>query len=124
MLRICAASPRITQKVYSYLPNEVVVCSIVKGELVYGALHGTRPEENLRILEQFFEVVESVPFDDAAAYQYGRIRSELAALGTPIGANDFLIAAIAKAHDLTLVTHNVGEFSRVPGLRIEDWAGS
>jgi tRNA(fMet)-specific endonuclease VapC len=53
--------------------------------------------------------------------QYSLIRADLAAKGTPIGPNDLMIASIALAHDLTLVTHNTSEFSRVPGLRIEDW---
>jgi tRNA(fMet)-specific endonuclease VapC len=62
-----------------------------------------------------------LPFDDAAAEAYGRLRAELARRGTPIGPNDLMIAAIALAHDLTLVTHNTAEFSRVSGLRLEDW---
>ena len=59
--------------------------------------------------------------EDRAAEVYGRIRADLAARGTPIGANDLLIAAIALAHTLTLVTHNTGEFSRVARLLLEDW---
>jgi hypothetical protein len=58
---------------------------------------------------------------DAAAEEYGKARAHLAALGTPIGPNDLLIAAIALAHGLTVVTHNTAEFSRVRGLSIEDW---
>jgi predicted nucleic acid-binding protein len=57
----------------------------------------------------------------AAAVEYGRIRGHLAAAGTPIGPNDLMIAAIAQSRRLTLVTHNTREFSRVPGLLIEDW---
>jgi tRNA(fMet)-specific endonuclease VapC len=63
----------------------------------------------------------SLPFDDEAAEHYGRIRAELTTEGTPIGGNDFLIAAIALANGLTLVTHNTREFARVTGLTIEDW---
>ena len=59
--------------------------------------------------------------DDPAAEAYGRLRAELARRGTPIGPNDLMIAAIALAYALTLVTHNTAEFSRVPGLRLEDW---
>ncbi|HEV8059879.1 MAG TPA: PIN domain-containing protein [Gemmataceae bacterium] len=61
------------------------------------------------------------PFDDRGAEEYGRIRAHLADLGTPIGPNDLLIAAITIANGLTLVTHNTNEFSRVPGLMLEDW---
>ena len=60
-------------------------------------------------------------FSDPVSAGRGRIRARLSALGTPIGPNDLLIAAIAVACDLTLVTHNTGEFGRVEGLRIEDW---
>ena len=63
----------------------------------------------------------SLPFDDAAAEPYGRIRADLTARGQTIGGNDMLIAAIALANGCTLVTHNTAEFSRVPGLVIEDW---
>jgi tRNA(fMet)-specific endonuclease VapC len=63
----------------------------------------------------------SIDFDDAAAGIYGQIRAHLASRGTPIGPNDVLIAAIAVANGITLVTHNTSEFSRVPGLLIEDW---
>ena len=59
--------------------------------------------------------------DDRAAEEYGKVRAHLAALGTPIGPNDLLIAAIALANQMTLVTHNTTEFSRVPGLSLEDW---
>jgi tRNA(fMet)-specific endonuclease VapC len=63
----------------------------------------------------------SLPFDDPAAEEYGRIRSHLANQGIAIGPNDLIIAAIALANKLTLVTHNTSEFSRVPGLALEDW---
>ena len=63
----------------------------------------------------------SLPFNDRYAEEYGRIRVELAQTGTLIGPNDLLIAAIARAYNLTLVTHNVEEFSRVNGLHLEDW---
>ena len=63
----------------------------------------------------------SLPYDDAAAEEYGRIRSHLSNAGTPIGECDMQIAAIALVHSLTVVTHNTSEFSRVPGLLYEDW---
>lgn len=62
-----------------------------------------------------------MPFDDAAAHSYAAIRAALEKQGQPIGPNDTLIAAIALANGLTVVTHNAGEFSRVPGLLFEDW---
>ena len=101
--------------------EEVAICQIVKAELYYGAYRSTRRDANLALLAKFFSQFESLPFDDAAAEAYGRLRAELTRRGTPIGPNDLMIAAIALAHDLTLVTHNTAEFSRVPGLRLEDW---
>ena len=65
--------------------------------------------------------IESVNFDDAAAKKYGKIRSDLAFKGTPIGPNDLMIASIALVNDMVLVTHNTREFSRVATLKIEDW---
>jgi tRNA(fMet)-specific endonuclease VapC len=62
-----------------------------------------------------------LPFEDRAAKVYGQIRADLETKGTPIGPNDLMIAAIALANDLTLVTHNTAEFSRVPALKFVDW---
>ena len=102
-------------------PSEVRLCSIVKAELLYGARHSTHVAENLRILERFFTPFISIPFDDICSDCYGLIRADLAGRGQLIGPNDLMIAAVAKANDLTLVTHNTKEFVRVPGLRMEDW---
>ena len=66
----------------------------------------------------------SLPFDDLAAEAYGRIRARLEQAGQLIGPNDLLIAAIAVAHQVTLVTHNTREFQRVEGLQIDDWEAS
>jgi tRNA(fMet)-specific endonuclease VapC len=63
----------------------------------------------------------SLPFDDRAAEEYGKVRAELAVRGTPIGPNDLMIASIALANQVTLVTHNTAEFSRIPGLTLDDW---
>ena len=71
-----------------------------------------------------FSLINSLPFDGNAAREFGEIRAYLARQGTPIGPYDLQIAAIAKAHDLILVTHNTREFSRVLGLRVEDWEGA
>ncbi len=101
--------------------EEVAICQIVKAELYYGAYKSARRDANLALLARFFSQFESLPFNDAAAEAYGRLRAELDRRGMPIGPNDLMIAAIALAHDLTLVTHNTSEFGRVPGLRLEDW---
>ena len=80
-----------------------------------------RQAENLRLLNEFFAPFVSLPFDDRCADAYGRIRSDLERAGLPIGPNDTFIAAIAVAHNLTLVTANTREFERVIGLAIENW---
>jgi tRNA(fMet)-specific endonuclease VapC len=102
-------------------PDEVRLCAVVKAELLYGARHSSRVEENLGKLARFFELFESYPFDDVAAEHYGVLRAQTRRAGTPLGANDLLIAAIALSLDLTLVTRNQEEFRRVAGLRVESW---
>ena len=72
-------------------------------------------------MQNLFAPLYSFDFDDNAAEHYAQIRSELTAQGKLIGANDLMIAAIARANKATLITHNTGEFSRVQGLLIEDW---
>jgi len=94
---------------------------VVKAELLYGARRSNRVPENLRILERFFAPFICLPFDDSCAEWYGLIRAALSQQGALIGPNDLMIAATALAHVDTLVTHNVREFSRIPGLQIEDW---
>jgi tRNA(fMet)-specific endonuclease VapC len=91
--------------------------------LIYGVERSPAKHKanNQMQVEQLRQQFVSFPFDDAAAEEYGKIRAHLAALGSPIGPNDLLIAAISLAKGLTLVTHNTAEFSRVPGLSIEDW---
>ena len=76
---------------------------------------------NDALIDQLCSQYVSLPFDDAAATEYAEIRFRLETSGEVIGPNDLLIAAIARAHGLTLVTHNIAEFRRVPGLLLEDW---
>ncbi len=114
-------SERLTERLRATPPSEVRLSSIVKAELLYGARHSGRVADNLRLLRRFFAAIPSVPFDDACAEEYGIIRSDLSRAGRPIGLNDLLIAAAARAHDLILVTSNVREFSRIPALEVEDW---
>jgi len=115
------SSPGVAGRLQATSPSDLRLCSVVKAELVYGARRSTRVAENLRLLSRFFEPLVSLPFDDRCADHAAFIRLDLERSGRPIGPNDLLIAATARAHDLVLVTHNLREFSRVPGLRIEDW---
>jgi tRNA(fMet)-specific endonuclease VapC len=114
-------SARLVKRLRRYEPWQIYLCSVVKAELLYGARRSSRVTENLETLEKFFAPFPSLPFDDPCAEHYGKIRAVLAQAGTPIGPNDTLIAATARAHELILVTHNVEELSRVPDLQIEDW---
>jgi tRNA(fMet)-specific endonuclease VapC len=73
------------------------------------------------VLDAFLRPFQKLPFDSTCVPQYARIRDHLERKGNLIGGNDLMIAAIALTHDLTVVTSNCQEFSRVPGLRVEDW---
>lgn len=114
-------SPRLKQRIDACSESDVVVCSIVKGELFFGAQRSTDPQLTLTRQKQFLSRFASYTFDDRCAEAYGEIRANLTARGKPIGPNDLLIAAIARTHGLTLVTRNTAEFSRVPGLLWENW---
>jgi len=114
------ANSPITHKLAIHLP-ETAICSVTKAELFYGAMRSTNPTQAIREQQEFLELFVSFGFDDEAAQICGRIRAQLANQGTPIGPYDLQIAAIALAHDLTLITHNVREFNRVQDLKIEDW---
>ncbi|MBD2147479.1 type II toxin-antitoxin system VapC family toxin [Sphaerospermopsis sp. FACHB-1194] len=101
--------------------SEIAVCSVVKGELFYGAMRSAYPERNLKLQQDFLNQFVSLPFKDQAATIFGNIRAQLTAQGTPIGGYDLQIAAIALTNNLILVTHNTREFSRIPELKLEDW---
>jgi tRNA(fMet)-specific endonuclease VapC len=104
----------------SHSPNEIVICSVVRGELAVGVWK-SRDSKNFEVLERFLALFPSDPFDDAAAAEYGRLRARLEVEGHMIGANDSLIAAIALSNRRTVVTRNEREFRRAPGLRVETW---
>jgi tRNA(fMet)-specific endonuclease VapC len=113
--------PAILQHFRQHSPADIALCSVVKAELLSGARRSQRVEANLQLLKAFFAPLQSLPFDDDCAEHYGKIHADLLTQGKPIGPNDALIAAVARAHNATLITHNIGEFSRVVGLQIEDW---
>ncbi|MBL7646800.1 MAG: type II toxin-antitoxin system VapC family toxin [Candidatus Hydrogenedentes bacterium] len=115
------AHPGIVSRIRHAEPGELVLCSVVKSELLYGARHSRMVQRNLTTLRDFFQPFQSLPFDDRCAEEAAQIRADLAVQGKPIGPHDILIAATARAHDAVLVTHNFGEFARVTGLRLEDW---
>lgn len=111
----------VKERITNLSSREILMCDVVKAELYYGAYHSMCRDANLQRLETLFSRLVSLPFDGAAARHCGEIRAFLAQAGKPIGPYDVLIAAIARCHGVTLVTHNTVEFSRVPGLLLEDW---
>ena len=114
-------SDLVRDRILSTPTQDMVVCSVIKAELFYGAMKSNNPTRTFERQQQFLERFVSLPFGDDAAILFGQIRAQLANAGTPIGADDLQIAAIALANNLTLVTHNTREFDRVDGLQIEDW---
>ena len=114
-------APHALQRLTQQTIDDVCVSSLTVAELEYGVAKSSQPAQNQRALEQFLLPLAIVPFDELDAQVYGRVRAALEAQGQPIGAIDTLLAAQALRHTLTLVTNNVREFARVPGLAIEDW---
>jgi tRNA(fMet)-specific endonuclease VapC len=118
-------SPSVRARLQKALAQDekVLVSSVVAFELWYGVAKSARPEANARLVETFFAGPMSLlAFEPEDAKVAGRVRASLEAVGKPIGAYDLLIAAQALRHQLTLITTNGREFSRVKGLEWEDWA--
>jgi tRNA(fMet)-specific endonuclease VapC len=103
--------------------SEILLCAVVKAELWHGAEKYGNRERRRRGLEMLFAPFASLPFDDAAALHYADIRHHLEVQGQAIGPNDLKIAAIARTHGLTLVSAD-RQFTRVPGLGVDDWTQS
>jgi tRNA(fMet)-specific endonuclease VapC len=111
----------IKAKILTTSPNEIVIPSIVKAELLFGAYKSKKPKETIEKVEKFLEPFEVMPFDDMTAYVYAELRNKMEQSGELVGPNDLLIASIVKFHEGILVTNNVREFKRIKGLKIEDW---
>lgn len=115
----------ILAKLESLEQGEFVhLSSVVVSELSYGAQKGRWKKANMALLEQFLLDFKIAAFDERAAHCCGTIRTALEKKGKPIGPMDTLIAAHAVSLDMTLVTHNVREFNRVSGLKVENWAAA
>jgi tRNA(fMet)-specific endonuclease VapC len=113
--------PSVIERLQGHSPEDLGVAVITLAELWFGARKSSRPERTRASVDAFLLPLEIIPLDRDAAEAYAEIRLRLERLGRPIGERDLLIAAIARSRDLTVVTHNVGEFGRVPGLTVEDW---
>jgi tRNA(fMet)-specific endonuclease VapC len=102
-------------------PGELRIPIIVKAEMLFGMEKGDMQAPRRAVHERFFRDHPLVNLDDAALLHYARTRATLERAGTLIGPNDLFIAAIVLAHNGILVTHNTKEFSRIEGLKLEDW---
>lgn len=102
-------------------PGKVAMSVITYGELCFGAEKSSKPKESRHILEQLIALIPVLPLDETVSAHYGKIRQHLQASGKSIGNNDLWIAAHALASKLIMITNNVTEFERVPGLRVENW---
>ena len=123
---ICIAYMRgrnlyVIDKVDSYPIENIKIPAIVEAELAVGALKSIYVEKSIKQVQEFCDPFEIVPFDENEAWVCGNIRADLERKGIKIGYNDTLIAATVLSRGGVLVTNNVKEFSRVEGLRVEDW---
>lgn len=116
-------NPRgVFAKLRKFSPDSIAISAITEAELRFGMSNSSKPEHNHRVLDEFLAPFQVVSFDSAAAAHYGEIRSHLRRSGTPIGNMDLLIAAHARSLSVTLVSNNVKEFAKVPGLKLENWS--
>lgn len=114
--------PQVLDHFRHHGPSAVFLSAISYHELLYGALHSGAVQRHLRVVEDFVTPMTVLPFTQSSAGYSSQIRQDLAAAGQSIGPLDILIAGHAIEHDLTLVTGNAGEFSRVRGLALESWS--
>ncbi len=113
--------PQVLKKFKTFKINDLGISSITLAELEFGVQLSAYPEQNQEALSQFICPLEILPFDDRAAISYGKVRAYLQQRGLKIGAMDMLIAAQAKSLSIPLVTNNLKEFKRIPGLLLENW---
>jgi tRNA(fMet)-specific endonuclease VapC len=119
---IRGSSAVLTTRFQAMAPtSDIRLCSVVVAELWYGCARSAKPAANRAALDALISPFPSLSYDNAAADHFVTIRRYLESLGQIIGPYDTQIAAIALTHSCTLVTHNTREFSRVPGLIVEDW---
>jgi tRNA(fMet)-specific endonuclease VapC len=101
-------------------PADLAISAMTLAELHFGALRSQDPKRATNSLQAFLSgIIDVLPFDEDAAEIHARFRD--ATRSQPIGDRDLVIASVAAAHDLTLVTGNTREFGRLPGLKLEDW---
>ena len=112
---------KVEENLFSHSPRDIFIPSLVIYELQVGIAKSNNPQKREKQLATLLEQVNVIPFEEREAKTSALIRADLEKKGTPIGLLDILIAGSAKAHNLTLVTHNTREFMRVEGLTLQDW---
>jgi tRNA(fMet)-specific endonuclease VapC len=120
-IRVLRERPAGLRERFNAEAEGLCISTIVLTELLYGAEKSARPLHNRHEVESFAARLAVLPFDDAAASHAAEIRAALERTSLPIGAYDVLIAGHARSRGLVVVTGNLREFSRVEGLRAEDW---
>ena len=113
--------PLAVMETFNQHGSRMAISVVTLAELIHGSEKSSDPEKNLRIVEDFCSRLEVLDYGVKAAQHYGAIRSDLEKIGQPIGVNDLHIAAHARSEGLVLVTNNIKEFDRVPGLQLENW---
>jgi tRNA(fMet)-specific endonuclease VapC len=113
--------PQNLRDKFNALAEQLCISSITLGELHYGAEKSARRSENLTAIEHFAARLDVLPFDIKAAAHYGQLRAELERAGTPCGPHDMQIGGHARSEGLIVVTNNLREFTRMPGVRTENW---
>jgi tRNA(fMet)-specific endonuclease VapC len=113
--------PIEVMSVFNENAGRMAISAITLSELCHGAEKSAKVAQNLAVVEEFASLLEVLPYTAKASQHYGAIRTSLEKVGRPIGVNDLHIAAHARSEGLTLVTNNLGEFERVPGLLTENW---
>ena len=121
LIHALKGSGRVKERLARVRPSDIAIPAVVAYEIEFGTLHSRDPEKGRRDLRQLLGILTLLPFDGRAADRSARLRYQLESTGEKVGALDTLIAGTVLAHGATLVTHNTSEFSRVPGLQIEDW---
>lgn len=102
-------------------PEDLYISSIVAAELAYGVENSARVEPNRKNLREFLDLIQILPWDEKAVWQYALHKTRLKKAGTTIGELDLLLGCQALAHDAVFVTNNMREFERIDGLRLENW---
>ncbi len=111
----------VEKNLFLHSPQDIFLSSLVLYELQMGITKSNNPQKREKQLATLLEQIHVVHFREREAKASALLRAELEKKGTPIGPIDILIAGTAKAHNLTLVTHNTKEFMRVDGLALDDW---